>query len=52
MLPSVNLVIMRRVSGMDVQCQLMNLYAINMIKYFYLNKKNGQSLDLPVLMMQ
>jgi hypothetical protein len=32
MLPSV--LFMRRVCGMDVQCQLMNLYAIKMIKYF------------------
>jgi hypothetical protein len=24
---------MRRVCGLDVQCQLMNLYAIKMIKY-------------------
>jgi hypothetical protein len=38
MLPSVNLM-MRRVCGMDVQCQLMNLYAIKMIKYFVGKKK-------------
>ncbi|RTM30878.1 hypothetical protein EKO14_04870 [Enterobacter bugandensis] len=31
MLPSV--LLMRRVCGLDVQCQLMNLYAIKMIKY-------------------
>ncbi|PNP08943.1 hypothetical protein MC56_013670 [Enterobacter hormaechei] len=39
MLPSVNLVIMRRVCGMDVQCHSMNLYAINMIKYYLMHKK-------------
>ncbi|RTN82736.1 hypothetical protein EKN81_01005 [Enterobacter asburiae] len=30
---------MRRVCGMDVQCQLMNLYAIKMIKYYLSGKK-------------
>ncbi|ATW93904.1 hypothetical protein CUN65_15640 [Enterobacter hormaechei subsp. xiangfangensis] len=37
MLPSV--LLMRRVCGLDVQCQLMNLYAIKMIKYYFNHKK-------------
>ncbi|RTM95207.1 hypothetical protein EKO00_03310 [Enterobacter roggenkampii] len=37
MLPSV--LLMRRVCGLDVQCQLMNLYAIKMIKYYVNHKK-------------
>ncbi|PTM35681.1 hypothetical protein DA103_12335 [Enterobacter cloacae] len=37
MLPSV--LFMRRVCGLDVQCQLMNLYAIKMIKYYFCCKK-------------
>ncbi|ABV13367.1 hypothetical protein CKO_02244 [Citrobacter koseri ATCC BAA-895] len=38
-LPSVNLMIIHRVCGMGLQCHLMNLYAIKMIKYFCCYKK-------------
>ncbi|RFU90045.1 hypothetical protein DZA29_17630 [Citrobacter gillenii] len=38
-LPSVNLMMIHRVCGVDLQCHLMNLYAIKMIKYFMWNKK-------------
>ncbi|AVZ13698.1 hypothetical protein DBP88_09850 [Enterobacter hormaechei] len=37
MLPSV--LFMRRVCGLDIQCHLMNLYAIKMIKYYLCCKK-------------
>ncbi|RTN35229.1 hypothetical protein EKN93_00985 [Enterobacter asburiae] len=41
MLPSV--LFMRRVCGMDVQCHLMNLYAIKMIKYCLCGKKKADN---------
>jgi hypothetical protein len=34
---------MRRVCGMDVQCHLMNLYAIKMIKYYFYGKKKADN---------
>ncbi|MDU1919205.1 hypothetical protein, partial [Enterobacter sp.] len=41
MLPSV--LLMRRVCGLDVQCQLMNLYAIKMIKYCVEREKKADN---------
>ncbi|HAS1938746.1 hypothetical protein EKN30_02825 [Enterobacter asburiae] len=40
---------MRRVCGMDVQCHLMNLYAIYMSKYLYLDKKKRITKKLSAL---
>ncbi|HAS1949041.1 TPA: hypothetical protein I4E15_03490 [Enterobacter asburiae] len=40
---------MRRVCGMDVQCHLMNLYAIKMIKYYFYDKKKRITRKLPAL---
>jgi hypothetical protein len=38
-LPSVYLVVMCRVCGWELQCQILNLYAIKMIKYYLRHKK-------------
>ncbi|EHC60560.1 hypothetical protein LTSEINV_1355 [Salmonella enterica subsp. enterica serovar Inverness str. R8-3668] len=44
--------IMRRVCGIDLQCHQLNLYAIKVIKYFKMDKKDGQVNHLSVGFIQ